>query len=138
VLQPRGQLDLPPSRWRVVLRRLPITLAVLLTVGGAAAGLAYVASGSGTHGFPARLTNDLGETVEVGPCAESDCRKGGSLGPQSLAADQELTVGLRTGRSPNPFLITTLAGVRVGCLFLRYAKEPPEAPLVPLSRARRC
>ena len=87
-----GPLDRAPARWRVALRRLPVTLAVLLIAGGGAAGLAYVASGSGAHRFPATLLNDLGETVEVGACAADDCKSGGSLNAFRLAPGQEMTV----------------------------------------------
>jgi hypothetical protein len=133
-----GPLDRPQPRWRVALRRLPVTLAVLLVVGSAAAGLAYVASGSGTHRFPATLLNDLGQTVEVGACAESDCKSGGILNAYRLAAGQELTVALRAGSAANPILITTLAGKRVGCLLPRYRRAPMTPPLLRLGQAHPC
>src|SRR5438034_4737151 len=90
-----GPLDRPQQRWRTALRRLPVTLAVLAVVGGGAAGLAYVASGSGVHRFPARVVNDLGRTVEFGVCEHDDCKKGGTSAAFSLAPGQRLTVGLR-------------------------------------------
>ena len=128
----------PASRWQLALRRLPLTLSVLLIVGGAAAGLAYVASGSGGHGMAATFYNDLGETVEVGSCADPKCKSGGSLDAQRVAARQSLLETLRTGSAVNPFLVTTLAGQRVGCLFLSYRRQPRESPVIPLSRVVRC
>ena len=133
-----GPLDRPQQRWRLALRRLPITLAVLAVVGGGAAGLAYVASGSGTHRFPAILRNDLGATVVVGACEEDDCTPGGIVNGFRVPPGQELTVGLRAGSVVNPTLITTLEGKRIGCLFLRYAKTPARPPVIRLSDGRSC
>jgi len=131
-------LDLPQPRWRIVLRRLPVTLAVLAVVIGGAAGLAYVASGSGAHRFPARLVNDLGRTVELGECEHSDCKKGGMLTAFTLKPGQGLTVGFRAGSALNPIMVTTPESKRLGCFFLRYANEPARAPVIRLSRAARC
>lgn len=125
------------ERWRVVFRRLPLTLAVLAVVGGGAAGLAYVASGSGAHRFPATLQNDLGRPVELGECEEDDCTPGGMLVGYRLDAGQKLRVGLRTSVI-NPILITTPESKRIGCLFLRYAEEPATTPLILLSASRPC
>jgi hypothetical protein len=133
-----GPLDRPQARWRLALRRLPVTLAVLAVVGGGAAGLAYVASGSGTHRFPAVLRNDLGAGVVVGACEEDDCTPGGFVNGFRVPPGGELTVGLRAGSVVNPMLITTLEAKRIGCLFLRYAKAPPRAPVIRLSEAKSC
>ena len=133
-----GPLDRPQPGWRLGLRRLPVTLGVLVIVGGGAAGLAYVASGSGTHRFPAILLNDVGQSLEVGACAEDDCKSGGILNAYRVAPGQELTVALRAGDAVSPILITTLAAKRVGCLFPRYRKAPKTPPQIPLSRAHTC
>jgi hypothetical protein len=134
----RGGLDGPPQQWRLALRRLPVTLAVLVVVASTAAGLAYVASGSGVHGFRAILVNDLGETVLYGGCDETDCKKGGALSPQQLAAGERDTVQLHVGGDGNPILVLTPDGKRVGCLFLRYKKAPAVEPVIRLSKAIGC
>jgi hypothetical protein len=131
-------LDRPEPRWRLALHRLPVTLAVLLVVGGGAAGLAYVASGSGTHRFPAMLLNDLREPVQVGACAQDDCKSGGLLNAYRLAAGERLQIALRAESAANPILITTLEAERVGCLFPRYEEKPQTRPLIRLSTARSC
>ena len=131
-------LDRPQPRWHVALRRLPVTLAVLAVVGGGAAGLAYVASGSGAHRFPAHLVNDLGRTVELGECEHEDCKMGGMLTAFTLEPGKRLTVGLRTDSALNPILITTPESKRLGCFFLRYAKKPERTPLIRLSSAQKC
>ena len=131
-------LDRPESRRRIALRRLPVTLAVLAFVGGGAAGLAYVASGSGAHRFPARLVNDLGRTVEVGECEHDDCKKGGMLTAFTLGPGQRLGIGLRSDSALNPIMITTPESKRIGCFFLRYAKQPAQTPVLRLSSAPKC
>jgi len=131
-------LDRPEPRVRVALRRLPVTLGVLAVVGGSAAGLAYVASGSGVHRFEAALRNDLGRPVEVGACEQDDCKSGGMLTANRLAPGDRLRIGLRADSVVNPILVTTLESKRIGCLFLRYAKKPAQPPLIGLSRARPC
>jgi hypothetical protein len=133
-----GPLDRPAPRWRVALTRLPVTLAVLLVVAGGAAGLAYVASGSGEHRFPATLLNDLGERVQVGACEQDDCKSGGLLNAYLLSPGKRLTVALRPGSTVNPILITTQESKRVGCLFPRYRHAPKTPPLIRLSEARTC
>ena len=133
-----GPLDRAQPRWRIALRRLPVTLAVLAIVAGGAGGLAYVASGSGTHRFPAVLRNDLGESVELGACEHDDCKSGGIVTAYRVEDGQELEIGLRAGSVVNPVLITTLEARRLGCLFLRYRKAPPTPPTITLSQARPC
>jgi hypothetical protein len=135
---PLDPLDLPQPRWRLAIRRLPVTLAVLAVVGGGAAGLVYVASGSGVHHFPARLVNDLGYTVEVGACEQDDCKKGGMLAAVALQPKQQLLVGVRTASVVNPILVTTPEAKRIGCFFLRYPKEPVRPVVVWLTNARPC
>jgi hypothetical protein len=132
-----GPLDQAPSRRRTALRRLPLTIAVLAIVGGSAAGLAYVASGSGTHRFRATIRNDLGRVVQVGGCEKDDCT-GGMLSSYRLAPGRLLSVGLRPGGVVNPILVTTLESKRLGCFFLRYAEEPSRPPLIRLSSAQPC
>jgi hypothetical protein len=133
----RGPLDRPQSRWRIAFRRLPVTLSVLAVVTGGAAGLAYVASGSGVHRFSATLRNDLGQTVIVGSCEHKDCKKDGVTTAYRLAPGQSLTVGFHAG-SVNPILVTTQESKRLGCFFLRYATPPARAPVIRLSEGRSC
>ena len=115
----RGGLDGPPRQWQVALRRLPLTLAILIFVGGTAAGLAYVASGSSSKGVEAVFVNDVGETVLYGGCDESDCKKGGALSPQQLTAGQRVRVRLALGQGGNPILVLTPAE-----LLARLPKAP--------------
>jgi hypothetical protein len=132
------RLDRPQPRWRVAVGRLPITLSVLAIVAGGAAGLAYVASGSGVHHFRAEVVNDLGQTVEFGSCEHDDCKKGGMAPAFTLDPGERLEIGLRASSVVNPLLVTTPEAKRLGCFFLRYAKAPPRPPVISLSKAQAC
>jgi hypothetical protein len=130
--EPRG------SRRRTAFRRLPLTLGVLLLVVLAVAGLAYVAAQPSGQAFQGTLVNNLRLAVNVGSCADKDCKDGGSFDIERVEPGKTVVATFQAGSAVNPFVITTLTSRRVGCLFLRYAKVPKIAPVVPLTRAQHC
>ncbi len=129
--------ELPRSR--VVLRRLPVTLAVLLVVVGVSAALVYIAAGFGSGQVPVTLVNDLGRAVEIGRCVEATCRSGARSSIHRVEPRQARVEAVDRKPGVASFLVTAPSGARIGCLFLRYRQLPQKkSSTVPLSSARRC
>ena len=128
----------PRGRGRLVLYRLPVTVAGLVLIGLIVAALTYVARDPGKPGFAATFVNNLPLTVLFASCADARCDNGGNLGVQKLRQGERSRVALRAGPLVNAFELTTQTSRRVGCFFLRFRRPPAVEPVIPLSRAKHC
>src|SRR5437667_3265649 len=120
-------------RARLALRRLPVTLAVLAVVGGVSAALVYIAAGFGSGQLPVTLSNNLDRAVEIGRCVQPTCRSGARSSIHRVEPGQSRVEAVDRGTTITAFLVTTPAGARIGCLFLRYRHLPKKSPTIPLS-----